>query len=144
MQHQRHVSSASYAPLLIDPVHSQIHHQSTLPAPPRLKFPLPLPVLAAVDATFTFHHAATATTSSFLLVLCVTRVLALSILTGFSRRWRDRGGFVASICGLTILSVVWDICEGQLKRGKVVPGRQGQGTEETSKLFLGLVSCFPC
>jgi len=66
-------------------------------------------------------------------------VIVLSVVLGGSRRWRSRGGWVGAIIVISLGSVVWEGCKGQL----VGRGRGGDGEEEIDIVFLVIVSLVP-
>jgi len=57
------------------------------------------------------------------------------VVMGGSRRWRSRGGWVGAVSVVSLGSVVWKGCKGQLV------GRGGvEGGEEIDIAFLVIVS----
>jgi len=108
------------------------------PKTPRLKYPYPLAFLAILDLVYTIHHRAKAIhrPSNHSLALCIFRVIVLSVILGGSRRWRSRGGWVGAVSVISLGSVVWEGCKGQL-----VGRRQGvEGGQEIDIVFLVMVS----
>jgi hypothetical protein len=59
---------------------------------------------------------------------------------GGSRRWRSRGGWVGAVSVVSLGSVVWEACKGQL----VGRGRGENGGEEIDIAFLVIVSLVSC
>jgi len=66
----------------------------------------------------------------------VIRALVLILVLGGSRRWRSRGGWIGAISVISLGSVVWEGCKGQL----VGRGRGENGEEEIDIVFLVIVS----
>ena len=63
-------------------------------------------------------------------------MIVLSVILGGSRRWRSRGGWVGAVSVISLGSVVWEGCKGQL-----VGRRQGvEGGQEIDIVFLVMVS----
>jgi len=60
----------------------------------------------------------------------------LILVLGVSRRWRSRGGWIGAISVISLGSVVWEGCKGQL----VGRGRGENGEEEIDIVFLVIVS----
>lgn len=131
------VSDSLYSPILINPVPPDPLAVTKKQPAPRLKYPYPLPILALADFVYTIHHRYTAfhRPSTHLLALCIIRCVVLLIVLGGSRRWRSRGGWVGAVSVVSIGSVVWEGCRGQLL-GK---GQAGSG-EGIDIAFLVIVS----
>jgi len=130
------LSDSLYSPILISPTPTDPFTPKT-PKTPRLKYPYPLPILAVLDLVYTIHHRYTALhrPSSHLLALCILRSLVLVVVLGGSRRWRSRGGWIGAVSVVSLGSVVWEGCKGQLV------GRGGvDGGEEIDIAFLVIVS----
>lgn len=134
------LSESLYSPVLINPTPSDPFTPKSPPTPtPRLKYPYPLPILALLDLIYTIHHRITALhrPSNHLLALCILRVFVLVIILGGSRRWRSRGGWVGAGSVISLGSVVWEGCKGQL----VGRGRGESGEEiDIDIAFLVIVS----
>jgi len=129
------ISDSLYSPILINPTPTD----PFTPKPsktPRLKYPYPLPLLALFDLVYTIHHRITALhrPSTHLLALCILRALVLIVVLGGSMRWRARGGWIGAVSVVTLGSVVWEGCKGQLV------GRGMEGGEEIDIAFLAIVS----
>jgi len=131
------LSDSLYSPSLINLTPVDPFTPKT-PKTPQMKYPYPLPILAILDLTYTIHHCSTALhrPSSHLLALCVIRALVLILVLGGSRRWRSRGGWIGAISVISLGSVVWEGCKGQL----VGRGRGENGEEEIDIVFLVIVS----
>jgi len=56
------------------------------------------------------------------------------VVLGGSRRWRSRGGWIGAVSVVSLGSVVWEGCKGQLV------GRGVDGGEEIDIAFLVIVS----
>ena len=111
----------------------------------RLRYPFPLLALAVGDAGYTIHHASkqvsqAADVPKVAVILCIARVIVLGLVLSLSRRWRTRGGFVATTSVSTLVYMIWIACEEQLKRGTPDDGRN-QGPSQT--VFYCVVR-FPC
>ena len=63
----------------------------------------------------------------------------LILVLGGSRRWRSRGGWIGAVSVVSLGSVVWEGCKGQL----VGRGRGENGGEEIDIAFLVIVSLGP-
>jgi hypothetical protein len=133
------ISDFLYSPILINPVPTDPLSTPKVPSTPRLKYPYPLPLLAILDLAYTINHRLTAPhrPSTHLLALAVIRVVVLVLVLGGSRRWRSRGGWVGAGSVVSLGSVVWEGCKGQL----VGRGRESGG-EEIDITFLVVVSTF--
>jgi hypothetical protein len=131
------LSDSLYSPILINPTPIDPFTPKP-PKTPRLKYPYPLPILALFDLVYTIHHRITAThrPSTHLLALCVIRAIVLILVLGGSRRWRSRGGWIGAVSVVSLGSVVWEGCKGQL----VGRGRGKNGGEEIDIAFLVIVS----
>lgn len=131
------------SPILIYPIASSSGSATphTQP-PPRLKYPYPLFLLAFLDVGYTAHAYATCPSdvAVYLLVLSVVRGLVLSLVLGGSRRWRFRGGWVGACSVLSLGSVVWEICKGQLLRNGTGNNDQNEEAAGVITWFLILVS----
>jgi hypothetical protein len=64
----------------------------------------------------------------------VIRAIVLVLVLGGSRRWRYRGGWVGAVSVVSLGSVVWEGCKGQLDRG------QGGKPLKVDMAFLVVVS----
>jgi len=135
------ISDSLHSSVLINPTRPDSSAQ-TIPKPPltpRLKYPYPLPLLALVDLGYTLHHRLSSPrhSSNHLLALCVVRAVVLLVVLGGSRRWRSRGGWVGAGSVISLGSVVWEACKGQLVRG------QGGDRVKMDMTFLVIVSPHP-
>ena len=135
------ISDSLYSSVLINPIQAPGPSQTTPnpPGTPRLKYPYPLPLLALVDLGYTIHHRLSSPrhSSNHLLALCAIRVIVLVVVLGGSRRWRSRGGWVGAGSVISLGSVVWEACKGQLVRG------QGGDRVKMDMTFLIIVSDIP-
>ena len=135
-------SDSLYSPILINPTPLDPLAPPQSPKGPLLKYPYPLPILAIVDLVYTIYHRLKAMhrPSSHLLALCVIRCLVLVVILGGSRRWRSRGGWVGAASVISLGSVVWEGCQGQL----VGKGGHGSDGETVDIAFLVIVSLVLC
>jgi hypothetical protein len=129
-------SDSLYSSVLINPTQPHDPSQTTPKPTPRLKYPYLLPILALLDLGYTTHHRLTSPrhSSNHLLALCVIRAIVLVLVLGGSRRWRYRGGWVGAVSVVSLGSVVWEGCKGQLDRG------QGGKPLKVDMAFLVVVS----
>jgi len=136
-------SDSLYSPILINPTPLDPLAPPISPKTPLLKYPYPLPILAVVDFVYTIYHRSIAVhrPSSHLLALCVIRCLVLVVILGGSRKWRSRGGWVGAASVISLGSVVWEGCQGQLVGKK---GRDGSDGETVDIAFLVIVSLVLC
>lgn len=140
-RHNRQVSLASsYAPVLIDRTHSHSHSDpaavGTTTDQASLKYPYPLALLGVADiayTAYTFHTSKSASLPTHLLALSILRATVLALALGASTSWRSRGGWVGSISVVSLGSVVWEGCKGQLLR-------RGDVDEKLDTRFLVIVS----
>jgi hypothetical protein len=126
-----------YSPILINPLPAHAAgNTSPLPVTraPRLKYPYPLTFLALFDVVYS--ATSSPRPAVHLLVLSVLRGLVLSVVLGGSVRWRSRGGWVGGSSVLSLGSVVWEVCKGQL----VQSGRHEGG--EGDKAVPGVITSF--
>jgi hypothetical protein len=138
-----------YSPILINPhptFGASANAKLITPPPPqpRLKYPYPLVILAFIDIVYTARTYATSPPASkpgvHLLILSVVRSLVLSLVLGGSQRWRSRGGWVGASSVVSLGSVVWEVCKGQLIRsGRAAPKDGEQPSGEVVTLFLLVV-----
>ena len=138
MSHSRHASSSSYNPVLINP-HSHYQGQSrssshSRPPSLKIKYPFPLFLLSILDLFLTLYNSGN---PSVLVAFCTSRFVVLGLVVGFSRHWRDRGGYVALVDGFSVGYVVWTTCKRQLERGKTGPE---DGDSQHEYMILALVS----
>lgn len=135
-RHGRQVSLASsYSPILIDPTASQPNVHATtseVSHTPRLKYPYPLPLLALCDVAYTAwtYQRSTSVIPPHLLALCAVRATVLILGLGISIDWRSRGGWVGGGSVLSLGSVVWEGCKGQLLK------RVDEGGPDTAFLVV--------
>lgn len=138
--HHRQASSSSYAPVLINPSSNpDIANAPARARPPILGRAWPLVALACLDAAHSYRNAETI--SRLIPVyfgLCIVRAVVLALGVGLSREWRNRGGWVAVISGLSIGFAVWSVCKAQLEQSKdTADSAEG---DPVPAVFLGVVS----
>ena len=137
MSHRRRSSTASYAPVLINPTPhspSQPTSHSTPPSTPRITYPYPLTFLALVDLAYTVYQSRQSSIPTHLIVLSALRCGVLTLVLGLNKRWRNRGGWVAIISTFTLGAVVWEVCDAELRKDK-----EGESTTTLHVVFLGTV-----
>lgn len=109
--------------------------------PPRLTYPFPLFLAAALDVAYTtynFNLWSGATTEddgarTFAIILTAIRVTVLVLICGCSKRWRSRGGWVAAASGVSVGAAIWRDCVDQLTGAKM-------GRKAEKSVFLYTVS----
>ena len=132
MSHRRHASSPvlDSSPPFVTGAVSQEPPESIIHLPVlRLKYPLPLVALGLIDVIYIvryhlFHHIPV-----YLSFLSIVRAIIIGVLLGLSKSWRNRGGWMAIICGSTLGATVWQGCVGRLQTDK----RGGQGEDGERK-----------
>jgi hypothetical protein len=110
------VTESLESPILINPYTNPNTPIKRPHATPKLRYPWPLPLLGILDVAYTIYHLRTSSyeLSKHLLVLASFRALVLGVIVGASQRWRYRGGWIGGISMISLGSVVWEGCKGQL------------------------------
>jgi hypothetical protein len=152
-------STSSYAPVLINPTHTDNSTSTSPPVPSiALRYPYPLPIASLLDLAYTLHHqyrlaypdipdhsAAQVGAGGPLIIAAAARAVVLICVVGSSKRWRTRGGWVAAVCGISVGEAIWKDCATRLgaRGGKAHadhPGGKGGG--QSMFLYTVCPCCF--
>jgi len=150
-------AASPYSPVLINPIYEPTHTRSHARNPSSvfvarqssqsltsrpfltLNYPYLLPVLALLDLGYdiTTHTRAVQYIPTHLIALSATRAGILGVIVGCSRRWRNRGGWIAGSSGISIGFAVWTFCAGLLdKEDKGNKGRPGVSPLNSGYLLI--------